>query len=127
EGQGYHVFNSLGWERNEVVYIDVNEEHQHFVAFDQDGERLDSDILQDGASVGKVTLAVSVKRIPAFGYTTIWLRASELADTESKRHPVKLDNVWDTQHYRLEFNAEGEIISWYDKFAARELILTGEK
>ena len=127
EGTRYHVFNSLGWERNEVVYIEVNEEQKHFAAFDCDGERLDSDILLDGSAAFKVTLAVSVKRIPAFGYTTIYLRAPELARTEPVKHPVKLDNVWDTKDYRIEFNDAGEITRWYDKQAGRELILTGEK
>lgn len=127
KGMPYHIFNSLGWVRNEVVSIEVDEEHEHFAAFDQDGKRLDSDIIQGGAAAGKVTLAVAVKSIPAFGYTTIWLRVSPQAETAAWNPPVKLDSSWDTPHYRLEFNAAGEIIRWYDKHAGRELILTGEK
>lgn len=126
EGVPYLVFNSLGWTRNEVVYIDVNEEQGHFAAFDQDGARLGSDWMRDGAASGKVTLAVSVKSIPAFGYTTIWLRARQPAEAGAA-YPAKLDDTWETPHYLIEFNEAGEIARWYDKSAGRELILAGEK
>ncbi len=126
EGIPYLVFNSLGWTRNEIVYIGVNEEQGHFAAFDQDGARLESDLMRDGAESGKLTLAVSVKSIPAFGYTTIWLRASQQAEMGTA-YPAKLDDKWETPHYVIEFNKAGEIIRWYDKSAGRELILAGEK
>lgn len=125
EGIPYFVFNSLGWERNEVVQIDVDEAQEDFAAFDQNGERLESDILRHAASTGKVTLAVSVKAIPAFGYTTVWLRPSQPAETAIV--PAKLDRSWETQHYVIEFNEAGEIIRWYDKSAEREMILAGGK
>lgn len=127
EGVPYFVFNSLGWERDEVIHIEVDEAIQHIVAFDRHGERLESDIVRDGTADGKMALAVSVKSIPAFGYTTVWLRASEQTALETTELTAKLENVWDTGYYRIEFNAAGEIVRWYDKSADRELIAAGKK
>ncbi|CAM4349068.1 alpha-mannosidase [Paenibacillus endophyticus] len=124
EGKPYFVFNSLGWDRNAVVSIELNGEHKQLSAFDEDGNLLDSNLLHH---CGSATLDISVKSIPAFGYTTVWLRPAPLAGTEGVTDPRELGDSWETSHYAIAFNAQGEIIRWFDKSAGRELILTGEK
>lgn len=131
EGLPYVVFNSLGWERDEIVSITVDERCRSYAAFDSNGELLPFDVMDDSAVPGKVNFAIQAKRIPAFGYTTVWLREADTAlKSNQSTHRVSvaaLDNAWETEIYRIEFNESGEIVSLFDKQAGRELIAAGEK
>ncbi|QYR22967.1 alpha-mannosidase [Paenibacillus sp. sptzw28] len=130
EGTPYVVFNSLGWNRTEVVTIDGDAEARSLSAFDHAGNRLQSDVHCDDPTSGRYTLSVKVPSIPAFGYTTIWLRESEdsaAGHVVSTANPASnvLGDAWETEQYRLEFNSKGEITRWLDKTAGRELLPAG--
>ncbi|KAA8786526.1 alpha-mannosidase [Paenibacillus sp. 4624] len=73
-GKPYVIFNSLGWERNEVICISGGAELAALKAYDRQGKRLISEIEQGADGV---RLHVLVPSIPAFGYNTIWLREAE--------------------------------------------------
>lgn len=73
-GKPYVVFNSLGWERTEVIYISGGAELAALAAYDRQGNRLISEVEQGADGV---RLHVLVPSIPAFGYITIWLREAE--------------------------------------------------
>lgn len=134
EGLAYALFNSLGWERDEVVCIEADEQYRHYAAFGTKGEPLAFDVIDNGEVEGKVTFAVQAKGIPAFGYTTVRLREAQpggkpdngTASVKAAGN-VMFENVWETAHYRLEFNEAGEIVRWLDKQASRELIMPGGK
>lgn len=76
DGQPYLVFNSLGWEREGVVYLEGDSTFAALRAFDAAGP-LAADAWLSDAETGKFTLAVRVPAIPAFGCRTIWLREAE--------------------------------------------------
>lgn len=73
-GKPYVVFNSLGWERSEVICISGDTDWDGLVAYDRYGNRFISEVekCEDG-----VSLHVLVPSIPAFGYITIWLRETK--------------------------------------------------
>ncbi|MBM7566033.1 alpha-mannosidase [Paenibacillus sacheonensis] len=154
EGTPYVVFNSLGWERDETVVIEGGAELAGLCAYDEAGFRLPCDYLAnepgeaaeaDGADEfggtrksGAVhgSLSVTVPAIPAFGYKTIWLKEPDAQEalqqrTQQQQQAPNGDagefDAWETAHYRLEFNARGEIVRWLDKAAQRELLPPGAK
>ncbi|AZN39294.1 alpha-mannosidase [Paenibacillus albus] len=124
EGTPYVVFNSLGWERDETVLIEGGLELAGMSAFDEAGNLLKSDWIA-GADGIKPALAVAVKGIPAFGYKTVWLKEAARAGNGGQ---VSSDlSVWETPHYKLEFNERGEITRLFDKAAEREVLQEGAK
>ncbi|MCL6456386.1 MAG: alpha-mannosidase [Gorillibacterium sp.] len=149
----YVVYNSLGWMRSGVVTIEGGAELAGAVAYDHKGELLPYDVVahesaacvQDKATVDEDIVAksslqdksyvVSVKLqgIPAFGYTTIWLKSATAVDqanlmTMGRAEVGKalLGDRWETAHYLVIFNTRGEIISLIDKASDREVIKAGE-
>lgn len=135
QGTPYVVFNSLGWAREEVVALEGDMPWAELAAFDAGGNRLDTDVVRSGDDSGAASLAVRVPRIPAFGYTTIWVRPDEAAKPTQSDSPSKVPSsglsddwtVWETERYVLEFNELGEIVRWHDKTTSRELLPEGGK
>ncbi|MEK3682575.1 alpha-mannosidase [Paenibacillus sp. FSL R10-2736] len=134
EGRPYVVFNSLGWERSELIRLEGDRSLTALQAFDEDG-LLESECWStDGDGVGdSYILTVRVRKVPAFGCRTLWLReAAEPAGTGPEREgePVTAEDgfpeQWETDHYILTFNEDGEISRWLDKSAGRELLQPGQ-
>ncbi|MGF9700593.1 alpha-mannosidase [Paenibacillus sp. MABNR03] len=123
DGVPYILFNSLGWEREEVVTISGGAELSGLAAFDQQGKRLDCDLVQ---KEDVLTLSVVIPSIPAFGYTTIWLRSDTNA-VPAVFMDETFPSVWETEFYRVEFNESGEITRWYDKSVQRDWLKPGDK
>jgi alpha-mannosidase len=124
DGLPYVIFNSLGWERGEVVTITGDVSLTGLAAFDHQGNHLAGDLEQNG---DVLTLSVYVPSIPAFGYTTIWLRQAPDADVSVWKQEESFPSVWETDFYTLEFNDVGEITRWYDKSIQREWLKPGDK
>ncbi|MEC0127197.1 alpha-mannosidase [Paenibacillus pabuli] len=124
DGLPYVVFNSLGWERGEVVTITGDEKLGSLAAFDHQGNRLASDLEPNG---DVLTLSVYVPSIPAFGYTTLWLRQAPEVSPPTMKQEESFPWAWETNFYMLEFNDVGEITRWYDKSNQREWLKPGDK
>ncbi|MGG6312380.1 alpha-mannosidase [Paenibacillus macerans] len=127
EGEGipYVVFNSLGWERNAVIKLRLETGIEARVV-DSQGRTLISQMIE--AENGCCLLA-SLPAIPAFGYTTVWLRTKPSDLTQNQidaKHPDAAQPLrWETDNYVLEFNKRGEIVRWLDKEEKRELLKAG--
>lgn len=77
DGKPYLVFNSLGWERDEIVSIEGGGELIGLAAYDELGPLTCAAVPgEEGACV----LSVRVPAIPAFGWKTIWLREAVPAE-----------------------------------------------
>ncbi len=154
-GQGgwerqYGVFNSLGWARSEVVSLPVPAELSDYSAYDGDGEPLKCELLPLGREDTDAKqwrfLSVSVRSVPAFGYTAVKIASAGRANVRQEElHAWKLlagsgsgpaegmphepwdGRTWETEHELLTFNENGEMIGWYDKEAGRELLPEGAK
>lgn len=130
----YLVFNSLGWEREEIVELGIGPESGPMAAYDAGGSRLAADAFTDAES-GERKLAVRVPSIPAFGCKSVWLRPEGSGealtaeyDTPVKAVPeLRCPGSWVTDWYEIGFNEQGEIIRWYDRTARRELLQPGAK
>ncbi|ASA24209.1 alpha-mannosidase [Paenibacillus donghaensis] len=127
EGTPYVVFNSLGWERSGMIYLEGDHSLTSAKAFDEAG-LLDSEVWPADELGERYTLAVRVSGIPAFGCRTFWLRdaAGNLVQQDEIRDSAPFPDSWETDFYILEFNEQGEISRWLDKSADRELIPAGQ-
>lgn len=131
EGRPYVVFNSLGWERTELLRLEGGPELAEVQVFDEDG-LLVSECWNTEAGGNSYMLAVQVRKVPAFGCRTIWLReAAEPAGVgpepqDESAAGDEFPEQWETDHYILTFNEDGEISRWYDTSAGRELLQPGQ-
>lgn len=151
EGEGipYVLFNSLGWARDAVIRLAVDEiasaaRNQEsaagwqWAAYDEAGAELPSDMISGTAAGVQDSIGIQVPQIPALGYKTFWLRQVEhSAAAADSLGEMPADNAftvqggrvlqdsWETVHYRLTFNEQGEISSLYDKAADREIVQQG--
>ncbi|MEI2398569.1 alpha-mannosidase [Paenibacillus phytohabitans] len=131
EGHPYVVFNSLGWERTELIRLEGDRSLAALQAFDEDG-LLDSAGWSTDEDGGRYTLVVRARKVPAFGCRTFWLREAAAPAGEQpgrQAEPVSVDGFpeqWETDHYILNFNEHGEISRWVDKSAGRELLQPGQ-
>ncbi|OMF90666.1 alpha-mannosidase [Paenibacillus sp. FSL R7-0337] len=131
EGRPYVVFNSLGWERTELLRLEGGSELAAVQVFDEDG-LLPSEYWNTEAGGDSYTLAVQVRKVPAFGCRTIWLREAEEPAGAWPEPPgasvigEAFPEEWETDHYILTFNKYGEISRWFDKSAGRELLQPGQ-
>ncbi|WP_211749760.1 glycoside hydrolase family 38 C-terminal domain-containing protein [Paenibacillus sp. Marseille-Q4541] len=129
-GKPYLVFNSLGWSRREVIHLELDQAEGDVTAYDNEGNVLASNwTVDEKYTSGKRTLSVTTGEIPAFGHTTVWLRPamehSSQPIEDSVTKGITAIDFWETAYYRLEFNEAGEITSWYDKAAEREIVKPG--
>lgn len=129
DGIPYVVFNSLGWVRDGMVFIEWGTEHAGLVPYDEHGTRLRYDVLagEEGeAHQARSGLYVYMTGIPALGYATIWLRPEAGNAGEAQKDTMGLEDTWETPYYKVRFNERGEMISLWDKEACREVIQAGE-
>jgi alpha-mannosidase len=127
----YAVFNSLGWSRSNYVTLTGGAELAGAVAYDATGAELSSHLSGPSEEWDNTchTLSVRTPEIPAFGYTTIWVKSAAAGNTAQKTtgsQATTLGDSWETAHYKVRFNERGEIASLFDKAAARELIQSGK-
>lgn len=126
EGIPYVVFNSLGWARDAVIRIPL-EDGTSAIVVDNNGDILQS---QEVVEAEGHCLLTSVTNIPSFGYKTVWVRTQskdcEKVDDQLAEHEhIELPTSWETKIYLLEFNEHGEITRWLDKEERRELLKEG--
>ncbi|WNS46817.1 alpha-mannosidase [Paenibacillus sp. MMS20-IR301] len=131
EGRPYVVLNSLGWARDMVVELQVDNEAEDaaLMVYDQNEGRLAAESVAAGE---QSLLRVRVPEVPAFGYKTVWVRAEKQTAVEGGQRAASgsapvFEDRWETDYYRLSFNERGEIISLYDKEARREIVKPGER
>lgn len=137
EGRPVVIFNSLGWERAEAVPIPGGPELKGMAAFDGRGNRLPADLIPLGDEPERFTLTVFVPAIPAFGYTTLWLRPDDGGEeavsgaAEERAASFNPDDpplrVWESAHYRLAFNERGEIVRLYDEDLRQDWLKPGDR
>jgi alpha-mannosidase len=99
---GYLLFNSLPWEREELIEVEVNVS-------------------------GTQTKCLRKVEVPAMGYT--FLRADDLADPQEltlKPGITVTGSGANTPYYELEWNSKGQITRLYDKINDREVLVPGE-
>lgn len=117
EGIPVVIFNSLSWDRSEVVTIKGGNELKDLIACDEDENVLMTDVIYSDES--NIQVSVYVPNIPQMGYRTIWLKPHSQKVAEAD---PTFNGKWETDYYQVEWNAQGEISRLYDKQARREVL-----
>ncbi len=109
---GLVVYNTLGWQREDLLAIPWREEY--------DGKRL---VAQDGTplptqKVGTSELLVQAQA-PSFGYNTyLW----QEGESESASGLVVTSEVLENDFFKLTLNRKGQLTSVFDKTLAQEVL-----
>src|SRR5699024_2172359 len=109
--EGWTVFNSAPWKRNDSFFIEV----------DEDGTWHDSD---GNALVSQRTYAghvVQAHAVPSMGYAPIYFKKD--AETAKAQIPFESYNSGiNTPFYEIEWNEVGQLTKLYDKTHNREVL-----
>ena len=116
EGTPMAAFNSLSWERRDVVTADVHctEKSEQYVAVGSDGTVCPVQSGYDGRLRFQAVL-------PSMGFGVFHLRPgkTDAADVRARRQGMENDRL------RVSFDDHGRLVSVYDKTAEREAIPRG--
>jgi alpha-mannosidase len=116
--QALLVFNSTGWVRRDLVGATVNTPG----AFRLKGPNGAEVPYQ---SVGEESIVFPAQGVPAHGYHTYRLCPGE--PTARIEEPVTLEDLaFENRFFRVQLNQAGQIISWWDKVAERQVLPEGE-
>lgn len=116
ENKSLVVFNTLGFNRTDVVITDMPE-NADFAILDSDGAPLTWQKTYDGK------LAFLAKNVPSKGYKTFELAEGTSADDSSVN--ASLDTV-ENAFYKLSFNGDMNISQLYHKESGRNVAPDGE-
>jgi len=117
--QSVIVFNTLSYDRDDLVELDIPEGIEVKGILDHEGNPEDVQVFDEGRK-----LLFFAREVPSKGY-----RAYSLADRskESGACSVYEDRVYENSFFRLCFDEAFNIISLYDKENSREVLRSGER
>lgn len=110
------VYNTLGYQRNDVIFVDGlgNVDIEKIV--DENGNAMPVQKLADGKT------AFFAEGIPALGHKVYYYAAGN-----AKEHTAQWDSRFENDFYEVVFNEEMEIISLIEKQTGKQFIQEGKK
>jgi alpha-mannosidase len=126
---GFAVWNTLPWERHDVVRLVLAEGEEPAQFVDGAGEPLTSQVVDEE---GERALLVEVV-VPSYGYASLTPTPPPSHREESSPLPareragMREKDRLENDELRIAFDERGEIASLYDKRYERELVLPGER
>ncbi|BCL39454.1 alpha-mannosidase [Nostoc sp. MS1] len=121
------VFNSLNWQRSEVVSVTLPPSlaKQQWQVYDTNGEQVISQLTEPS------TLLFHAQEIPSVGYRLFWLSPTSLVGERSRSRsvsqrttsPPSPDYILENEHLRVSVDPDtGDLSSIYDKTHQREIL-----
>ncbi|WP_414549324.1 alpha-mannosidase [Anabaena sp. CCY 0017] len=115
EAQPIFIFNSLNWQRSEIVSVTLPTSHPHWQIHDISGQPTISQLSESSK------LLFLAAEIPPVGYCIFWISPS----SPTFPLPISPDWILENQFLRVTVNADtGDLASVFDKTHERE-VLTG--
>ena len=106
------IFNSLNWERSEVISYAV--ESENWVIYDLERNQLPSQVTIDQE------LYFLAENIPSVGYRIFWLCPQKSLKKKIKNHP---EFILENNYIKAKINSEtGDIDSIFDKINQKEIL-----
>ena len=118
------LFNTLGWQRNEYIEVDVKSTAKSFSVVDEEGKKVEYQIISNPKGVTR--LLCYVENIPAFSFYSLVVTPAAQEMTETGRWEISSKHI-ETPLFRLRIDARGFFSSLYDKTLKKELIEKGKR
>ena len=129
------VFNPTGWDRHDLVHARVSVPRP-FRLIGSNGQEVAYQLIDTEATVpgtplqGTLEVIFPAQGVPAHGYHTYRFHPGESrvsADCFNRiEEPVTLDDLaFENHFFRVQFNQAGQITSWWDKVAGRQVLPEG--
>lgn len=132
ESKSAVVFNQLGFERSDIVLLELPAGFESANIYDCNGEKLLSQLLTQAEDSKKMVFFA--QNIPAKGYKSFKVEKTGLVENSanenlgSKTAVVSDDNkVIENKYFTICFDDSFNITSLFDKQANREVLKTGER
>ncbi len=110
------VFNSLNWQRSEVVSVSLPSTTQQWQIQDSSGNQITSQLDADSQ------LLFLANDIPAVGYRLFWLSPSQDAP-QNQSKTIALQYILENEYLRVEVDEKtGDLSSVFDKLNNREIL-----
>ncbi|MCL2107479.1 MAG: glycosyl hydrolase-related protein [Oscillospiraceae bacterium] len=119
EGEGVVVFNTLGFSRDDLVFLDQPAAQENLAVYDTDGTRLPSQVTADGR------LCFLAKDVPSKGWKRFFL-ASHDASGNSESIIKIMNRVVETPALRVEFDENYNIAKLVHKATGRAVAPEGD-
>ncbi|HET6932192.1 MAG TPA: glycoside hydrolase family 38 C-terminal domain-containing protein, partial [Candidatus Acidoferrum sp.] len=121
------VFNSLSWARDEVVEVDVRlpEAANSVLVVDAVGKPVASQVISAKRNTRRIRLLLKAD-VPAFGYSTYYVRAAEKSAPASASVKATADTL-ENEFVRVKVDAQtGCMTSLFDKHTGSEALAPAE-
>jgi len=123
DGKAICVFNSLGWNRSDIVRFPTHAGGMDALVVDEKGITIPAQVVKE--QNGKTELIFAPEDVPPVGYATFTLKRgrgrSATKDTSLRVSAKRMEN----RYYRIELNADGAITRLFDKRFGREVVAPG--
>ena len=122
DGKALIVFNSLSWERDDAVKIELESgDKNHYKIFDTEGNEISSQIIQKDELRREIIFIA--RNVPALGYKTYIIRSEKNGNNYRKNLPAKDIYEIENDFFKVKINPQsGWISSILDKRFDKELI-----
>ncbi|HHY83654.1 MAG TPA: alpha-mannosidase [Clostridiales bacterium] len=123
EDRSLIVFNTLSFNRNDVVMINLPEDIKVPELVDENGRSIACQLVEtDG---GRKALAY-VENIPAKGYKSYKIREAGKTNIQDNNIVVER-NLMENRFFRVDLDEKGAIASLYDKVNQRQVLMANER
>lgn len=119
ETEVYTIFNSVPWERKDLLKIRKTTNNQTGKWVNSQGE-----FLQAQSTENEWTIQVTV---PSMGYSTIYFESQEEINNDQTSPFSIFEDGVETPYIELKWDQNGHIVSLYDKKHKRSVLKEGEK
>ncbi|HSD64979.1 MAG TPA: glycoside hydrolase family 38 C-terminal domain-containing protein, partial [Ignavibacteriaceae bacterium] len=123
KGRPVVVFNSLSWNRNDVVELKMPEgDLTNYAVYDKNSNEIPSQLINDDTYKNKIVFIA--EDVPSYGYKVYYLK--EKNNPSLSQNKLSSNNVIENEYFRVTVDPDsGWIKSIYDKKNGKE-ILAGE-
>lgn len=131
ESQSVVVFNQLGFERSDIVQLELPDGFDNACIYDGDGNKVLSQLVNIDGNSRKIVFFA--QHIPAKGYKAFRIEKTgyeniKLENLNNKAAVVSSDNKEiDNKYFTISFDDNFNITSLFDKQANREVLKSGER
>lgn len=114
ENDSLVVYNTLSYDRDDIVEFDLPVGIDTPLIIDENNLEYDCQLIEDNKAI------FYAKGIPSKGYRVYHIK--NVKNINQKSEVIIKDDMIENKFFKLDFNEDGNIISFYDKVSERQVI-----